>query len=1049
MTRRLAGAALAVAILGAGLVLPVADWPGRGAPDAARDPVDVAVRTIPARGVDPAIVSASAVAMAGWGASDGGAEPLGLAPLPDVHAEHADHEPLEPAVATVADDTGEFGLVGITTAEPLDEHARVLVRVREDGEWGQWNPLIVSEHGPDPDSVEAQGARFGTEPLLTDTADGVQVRIDTPGGEPPIDPQITVLDNPQVAADALLPRVATLPASTVAAATVSAPPPQIVTRSQWGANEAQRRGAPQYSPTIKAAFLHHTVTTNDYTPEQAAQQVRNLYGWFTKGLRYSDMAYNFIVDRYGRLYEGRAGGMDRAVIGGHTAGFNNETFAVSALGNFQKASLPAEQQAAVNESVAQLVAWKLAMSHRDPNGTATLVSDSAAGTSRYQPGQAASAPVVGGHRDIGSTACPGRHLEPQLPQIRSLAAAKLGVTTFNPSVTGPIAWGAPDPLVLTTTTTAPLAWNVSISSRCGAVVRTLSGQQDAAGPLAISWDKLDANGQPVPPGTYTFTLNGTSGPDAVYPWAGNGVIASAPGSPPDPCGPPDQFTIAGSGWGHGIGMSQWGAYAMAKEGRDAPSIVSHYYSGTQVAPVQDDMEVRVSLLHQVGSAQLKSQSIEGGGAVEVTVGGSIATGGPNDTFSFAVDGASVSVAKNGAGIGSGPQAVVRWAGTRAPGSAAGGPTLVNVIGPNGSFSSPGHRYRYGWIDVTPVGTPSGTKLNVVNAVRLHDEYLYGIAEVSNSWPAAALQAQVIAARSYALSKFNAGLRKACSCHVDDGDGPYSDQTFVGWVKQASPKGQEWTNAVNATHAAENQGLAVLYNGAPISAFYTASTGGATTSVRDLWGGDLPYAVSVDDRWSLTSENPNASWSVVVPQAKAAGAFGVPGVWRLDVTERLAGGAAKTVTATLQDGSQKSISGSAFRAALGLKSQYVNAIDGQAGAVAVLPPAANPTQVTPAAPVATTVTMKVSTAKPREGKPVRFTGQVSSQARGLIVERQMLVNGQWATKAKTKTKAKGRYSFTVKKAVPAGAEYTYRVVVYGSGGQIAVGPEKVVTIRAKR
>ena len=217
----------------------------------------------------------------------------------------------------------------------------------------------------------------------------------------------------------------------------------------------------------------------------------------------------------------------------------------------------------------------------------------------------------------------------------------------------------------------------------------------------------------------------------------------------------------------------------------------------------------------------------------------------------------------------------------------------------------------------------------------------------------------------------------------------------------------------------------------------------------MWGGDLPYAVSVDDRWSLTPDNPNASWSVVVPQAKAAAAFGVPGVWRLDVTERLAGGAAKTVTATLQDGSQKSMSGSAFRSALGLRSQYVNAIDGQAGATAAMPPAATPAQVAPAAPVATTVSMKVSTAKPREGKPVKFTGQVSSQARGLVVERQMLVNGEWTTKAKTKTKAKGRYSFTVKKAVPAGAQYTYRVVVYGNGAPIAVGPEKVVSIRKKR
>ena len=1054
MTRRLGQAVLASAILAASVVVPVLDWAPAGPGE--RPPVEVAQATIALRGVDPEVVSASQVAMAGWEhlAEGGSIEPLGLAPLDHEHTLPALDGDLAPAVAAVAQPEEEFGLVGVTTASPLDERSRVLVRLRTDGVWGAWTPLPVSEHGPDPESLEAAGVRFGTEPLLTEASDGVQVRIDTPGGQAPVDPQLTLLDNPVVDDDArIAPPGTSMPISTVAASTTSAPMPQIITRAQWGANEAQRRGAPQYSGTIKAAFLHHTVTTNDYTPEQAAQQVRNLYGWFTKGLRYSDMAYNFIVDRYGRLYEGRAGGMDRAVIGGHTAGFNNDTFAVSALGNFQKAALAPEQMSVVNESVAQLMAWKLAMSHRDPNGSAVLVSDSGAGTSRYRPGQQATTSVIGGHRDIGNTACPGRYLEPQVPTIRSLVSAKMGVTTFNPSITGPVAWGSPDQLVLNTTTTAPLAWNVTITSRCGATVRTLAGQQDAPGALAIGWDKLDANGQPVPPGSYTFTLNGTSGAEAVYPWSGTGVIASAPGSPMDPCGPPEAFTVAGSGWGHGIGMSQWGAYGMANEGADAATIVSHYYSGTTVTPVQDDMEVRVSLLHQVASAQIRSEALEaGGGAIEVAVGGNVVVGGPADTFAFRVEGASVGVARNGADLGSAPVVSVRWAGTRAPGSAAGGATLANVIGPKGSFGTPGHRYRHGWIDVTAASTSSGVRLNVVNSVRLHDEYLYGIAEVSSSWPAAALQAQAIAARSYALSKFNAGLRKACSCHVDDGDGPYTDQTFVGWSKQSAAQGDQWTAAVNATHASENQGLAVLYNGQPISAFYTSSTGGATTAVRDLWGGDLPYAVSVDDRWSLLPGNPNASWSVRVPQATAAKAFGVPGVWKLDVTERYTGGAAKTVTATLQDGTQKSISGSALRSALGLKSLYVTAIDGQAGAAAAAPAPAAPAPVAAppaAAPASASVSMRISTSKPKPGSPVVFRGQVSSKAKGLTVERQMLVNGEWTMKARTTTKAKGRYAFTIKKAVPAGATYTYRVVVFENGAPIATGPEKVVKIRKKR
>ncbi len=494
-----------------------------------------------------------------------------------------------------------------------------------------------------------------------------------------------------------------------------------------------------------------------------------------------------------------------------------------------------------------------------------------------------------------------------------------------------------------------------------------------------------------------------------------------------------------------LARTQSGAEAlvgMAKEGSDAPTIVTHYFPGTTVAPTQDDMDIRVSLYHQVPTAKLRAQALEnGGGAVEVTVGGNVVPGGPNDVFAFSANGSSVSVTKNGADLGSAPVVAVHWAGTRAPNSAQGGATAVNIVGPNGAFDTPGHRYRYGWVDVTAVGTPSGARLNVVNTVRLHDEYLYGIAEVSNSWPAAALQAQVIAARSYALAKVAAGLRKACSCHLDDGNGPYGDQTFAGWTKQASAKGDQWTAAVNATLAGDTQGLAALYAGRPISAFYTASTGGATTAVRDVWGGDIPYSVSVDDHWSLAADNPNASWQVRVPQAAVAKAFGVPGVWKLDVTERFTGGAAKTVTATLQDGSQKAISGGAFRSALGLKSQYVTAIDGQTGAAAAAPGTA-PTPPPPS------VSMIVSRTKPRPGTSITFKGRVIPAMAGLDVERQMLVNGAWTVKAKAKTKANGRYSFKIKKTVPAGAKYTYRVVVYINGAIAATSREAVVSIRKR-
>ena len=1067
-------ASLAASILIASFLVPIADLTSSSSDRlAARGPVTPVLQSIALTGVDAGAVAESAVSMASWDdlLGDSHVDSLGLAPLPSASdvsqvASRAS-APLRPAIATTQTTTGEFGLVGVTTASPLDATSRILVRVRQDDGWSNWTPLPVSEHAPDPGSLEAQGVRFGTEPLITGDADGVQVRIDTPGGVSPTDPQVMLMNNPVVAEDADLPlgpQQASLPISTVAAATLGAPMPTIITRAQWGANEALRRAGPTYSGTIKAAFLHHTVTSNSYTPEESAQQVRNLYGWFVKGLRYSDLAYNFLVDRFGRLYEGRAGGMDQAVIGGHTAGFNSETFAVSAIGNFQSKDLPPEEMAAIDESVAQLMAWKLSMNHRDPNGSTVLVSDSGSGTSRYQPGEQANAFVIGGHRDIGQTACPGRYLEPQIPIIRSMVASKMGVTAFNPVMSAPAAWGASEPLVISTTTTAPLTWTVAVTSRCGNQVRTLSGQQAAGGALSIGWDKLDDSGAQVPPGTYTLTLNGSSNGDAIFPWVGTGIIPATASSPMDPCGPPDGFTLSGSGYGHGIGMSQWGAYGMALEGRDASAIVSHYYSGTTVEPTKDDVDIRVNLLYQVQSLQVRSKDLEpGGGAIEVTVGETATLGGPSDVFAFNVNGSSVGVRRIADGtatdLGAAPSVKIRWAGTRDPGTAAGPPTLLNVIGPSGTFDSSGHRYRYGFVDVTAVNTSSGVRLNAVNSVRVHDEYLFGISEVSNSWPEAAMQAQAIAARSYGLSKMDEGLRKSCSCHVDDGGGPYSDQTFIGWLKQSSPKGGRWTTAVKATNPSDTTGLAVLYKGKPIKAFYTSSTGGATTSVKDVWGGDLPYAVSVDDRWGLHPDNTNREWTVKVSQADAAKAFGVTDVWKLAVSDRLSSGAAKTLTATLQDGSQRTMSGTQARTNFGLKSTYISAIDGAGGGATANAPSGQGSsggESTADNPVASVggirVTMKIGpTLRPRAGTSLTFVGRVRPKkgAKGLIVERQMLVNGAWVVKDRTRTNKAGRYSFRIKKATPAGTTYSYRVVVMQKGEVVASSEEQQITVRPKR
>ena len=546
--------------------------------------------------------------------------------------------------------------------------------------------------------------------------------------------------------------------------------------------------------------------------------------------------------------------------------------------------------------------------------------------------------------------------------------------------------------------------------------------------------------------------------------SGLGLATSASAAPGDPL--PADFTLTGSGFGHAVGMSQWGAYGMAKAGFDATGIVTHYYTGTTVTPVQDDMEVRIALLHQVAAAKVRSEALDPtGGAVEVTVGPTVTLGGPIDEFRFSVNGAQVSVQRIAGGqtveLGVAPTATVRWAGTRTPGTAVGGPTLLDVVGTGSSLDSSGHRYRYGTLDIVPVSTASGIRLNVVNSVRIHDEYLYGISEVSSSWPSAAQQAQVLAARTYALSKVSRGVRQSCSCHMDDGGGPYYDQTFTGWLKASSAKGSNWVDSVNATFASDTTGLAILYDGKPISAFYSASSGGATQSVQDVWGGTLPYAVSVPDPYMQDPANPERAWTVVVPQARMAKVFATAQVASVAVTERFVSGAVKTITATLPDATTVSRSGGQLAGALGLKSTFVTGVNGDAGAA--LPVTAPPTAPAPApapavapapapeaAPAAVTVKQRtVSLLTPpavtvARGGSYTIVGVVRPAKAGLKAWRQRLVDGQWKTMAIDRTSAKGRYRFVMRQAKPAAAG-TYRVLVVRKGNVVGVSAEYTVVV----
>jgi stage II sporulation protein D len=547
--------------------------------------------------------------------------------------------------------------------------------------------------------------------------------------------------------------------------------------------------------------------------------------------------------------------------------------------------------------------------------------------------------------------------------------------------------------------------------------------------------------------------------------AGLAGPARADDATPDPNAPPATFAVVGAGFGHGVGMSQWGAYGMAQAGFDAAGIVTHYYAGTTVAPLPDDVDVRVNLLNQVSSAKVRTEPLDpSGGAIEVALGASLLVGGPADEFRFGAvpDGVSITKITGGQGtdLGTAPSVTVRWAGTRTPGATAGGPTLLDVVGSALTLDSPGHRYRYGFLEIVPIATSGGTRLNVVNSVRVHDEYLYGISEVSSAWPTAALQAQVLAARSYALSKVEHGVRHACSCHVDDGGGPYYDQTFTGWIKASSAKGENWVGAVNATLASDTSGLTITYDGAPIKAFYSASSGGNTRSSEEAWGGTLPYAVSVPDPYINTDANPYRSWTVNVSQSQMAGVFGLGVAAKVDVTERTPSGAVKAVAATAPDGRVVTKSGVAFQNALGLRSSYVLTINGAGGPP--LPGAEVPGETTPTAtpapapapdgpkvrPRVVSLTTPV-TLTPRVARSYKVAGVVRPAKAGLAVWRQAMIKGEWHTVQRTRTNISGHYRFVIKKARHAGATRAFRVLVVRKGVVVGVSPEFTVAVRPRR
>ena len=382
------------------------------------------------------------------------------------------------------------------------------------------------------------------------------------------------------------------------------------------------------------------------------------------------------------------------------------------------------------------------------------------------------------------------------------------------------------------------------------------------------------------------------------------------------------FQFTGAGYGHGVGMSQMGARSKALAGESAASILSFYYKDVALETVDDTKILRVNIGHQLTSARMLTRTQ--GATMQIFSGDigdaqglqPLAIIPAMSSLNFSVLGStvipSITTGKNSSSIPSNRVFTVRWSGTR---YLAGVDGIMSL-----SHANRKSNFRYGQVQVRAIKAGSlGFRLAITNSVRLADEYLWGVSEMPSFWPTAALEAQAIASRTYALSKAGV-IRTACDCDLY---GEITDQKFLGHAKEIEKKwGVVWKAAVTDT-----AGLVLTQAGKPITAWFGSSSGGITETALNAWGSERAFTHSVEDAASLDPVlNPNFyKWDRSITQSIVATAFLLPDVVNLEILTRNPSGTVGMIRATASNGRQISIRGETFRSRTKIPSAYFNLV----------------------------------------------------------------------------------------------------------------------------
>jgi hypothetical protein len=405
-------------------------------------------------------------------------------------------------------------MIGVSFIDPSHSQngVAIVTRAHTAAGWSSWEELGENDNGTTGVEARHETTRVTTEALWVGTADRVEVRLSVGTGVKAIhDVRVHLINTLGDARPAnVFTRVIhaighffslhAVSATTPAQAATSQP--AIISRAQWGADASHLNlPCPGIAPTLNMAFIHHTDTTNSYTKSQSAGIVRGIFRYHTDTRGYCDIAYNFLVDKYGQIFEGRLGGITNNVVGAHTGGYNYGSVGVAMLGNYSNV----KPTSAMLTSVTKLLAWRLDVAHVPAIGTVSVKTGS--GNDHHAAGSMVTFNRIAGHRDASYTSCPGAYLYRDMAWIRSKVASigvpKIYLPLQSSLILRPDGDGKNDSSQVTASLNNTARWKLVFTNATGTALRTFSALTYK---VSATWDGKNQQGQFVPNGIYRWTL---------------------------------------------------------------------------------------------------------------------------------------------------------------------------------------------------------------------------------------------------------------------------------------------------------------------------------------------------------------------------------------------------------------------------------------------------------------------------------------------------------------------------------------------------------------